>query len=77
MSFTKSSVQVELDRFFKSYTHSPESFETISRSAFTQSRKKLLPSAFIELAEEQLKYFQINAPHKKNMERLSFSCHRW
>lgn len=65
MSFTKSSVQVELDRFYKSYSQSPESFETISRSAFTQSRKKLLPSAFIQLAEEQLSYFQKNAPHQK------------
>lgn len=65
MSFTKSSVQVELDRFFKSLSHSPEDFESISRSAFTQSRRKLLPSAFVELADEQLAYFQANAPHKK------------
>lgn len=65
MSFTTSSVQVELDRFYKSYTQSPESFETISRSAFTQSRKKLLPSAFIQLADEQLAYFKTHAPHQK------------
>lgn len=66
MSFTKYSVQTELDRFFKSLTQSNESFETISKSAFTQSRKKLLPSAFIELYEEQLKYFEKNAPHKQS-----------
>lgn len=65
MSFTKSSIQVELDRFYKSLLHSPDSFDTISKSAFTQSRKKLLPKAFIELRDEQLTYFQANAPHIK------------
>ncbi|MBK7958892.1 MAG: transposase [Bacteroidetes bacterium] len=65
MSFSKSSVQVELDRFLKSLKESPFSFETISRSAFTQSRKKLHPSAFIELASEQLNSFQSKAPNKK------------
>lgn len=68
MSFTKSSVQVELDRFYKSLTQDSSEFETISRSAFTQSRKKLLPSAFIELTQEQLSYFQTYAPHKKTWE---------
>jgi hypothetical protein len=66
MSFTKYAVQTELDRFFKSLTQSDEPFETISKSAFTQSRKKLLPSAFIELYEEQLTYFEQNAPHKQS-----------
>jgi hypothetical protein len=42
MSLTKSSVQVELDRFYKSLTRDSSDFETITRSAFTQSRKKLL-----------------------------------
>lgn len=65
MSFTRSSVQVELDRFYKSLSQGSADFETISKSAFTQSRKKLLPSAFIELTQEQLSYFQNNAPHQK------------
>ena len=63
MSFTRYAVQTELDRFFKQLTQSDTSFETISKSAFTQSRTKLLPSAFIELYQGQLKYFQEKAPH--------------
>lgn len=64
MSFTRPSVQTELDRFFKSLSDSP-SFETISKSAFTQSRKKLRPEAFVELNRNQLDYFSKHAPEKK------------
>ena len=39
MGFTRPSVQTELDRFFKSLAKSPESFETISKSAFTQAQR--------------------------------------
>jgi len=66
MSFTKSGVQAELDRFFKAVSKSPSSFDSISKSAFTQSRRKLKPEAFIELAKVQLDYFEENAPYKKN-----------
>lgn len=66
MSFTKTGVQAELDRFFKAVSKSPHSFDSISKSAFTQSRRKLKPEAFIELAKVQLDYFEENAPYKKN-----------
>jgi hypothetical protein len=66
LSFSRPSVQIELDRFSKALSDSPESFETISKSAFTQSRKKLKPEAFIELAKAQLQYFQDHAPSKRN-----------
>jgi hypothetical protein len=65
MSFTRPSVQTELDRFFKLISKSPNSFESITKSAFTQSRKKLNPEAFIELSKSQLEYFNKNAPYKK------------
>lgn len=65
MSLTRPSVQTELDRFFKAISKSPTSFESISKSAFTQSRRKLKPEAFIELARTQLSYFEKNAPFKK------------
>lgn len=65
MSFGKSSIQVELDRFYKTLFDSSSSISSISKSAFTQSRKKLLPEAFVELADEQLKYFANNAPNNK------------
>ena len=66
MSFTRPSVQTELDRFFKSLSKSADSFESISKSAFTQARRKLKPEAFIELTQSQLSYFQQHAPYKKN-----------
>lgn len=66
MSFTRPSIQTELDRFFKNISKSPDSFESISKSAFCQARKKLKPEAFIELYKSQLSYFQNHAPYKKN-----------
>lgn len=66
MGFTRPSVQTELDRFYKTLSKSPASFESLSKSAFTQARKKLKPEAFIELAKEQLGYFHKNAPYQKS-----------
>ena len=65
MSFGKSSIQVEVDRFYRTLFQSSNNLTSISKSAFTQSRKKLLPEAFIELADEQLTYFSDNAPNNK------------
>ncbi len=66
MSFTRPSVKTELDRFFKALSQSPDSFETISKSAFSQARKKLKADAFEVLRKEQLTYFNNNAPYKKS-----------
>ncbi len=43
MGFTRPSVKTELDRFYKALAKSPDSFNSISKSAFSQSRKKLKP----------------------------------
>lgn len=66
MGFTRPSVQTELDRFYKALATSPDCFESISKSAFTQARKNLKPEAFIELAQSQLSYFTEHAPYKKD-----------
>lgn len=66
MGFTRPSVQTELDRFYKAISKSPTSFESVSKSAFTQSRKKLKAQAFIELSNDQLTYFKENAPYQKD-----------
>lgn len=66
MGFTRPSVQTELDRFYKAISKSPTSFESVSKSAFTQSRKKLKPEAFIDLSNQQLTYFKENAPYQKD-----------
>jgi hypothetical protein len=65
MGFTRPSIQAELDRFYKALAQSPDCFDSISKSAFTQARQKLKPEAFIELTQIQLSYFQENAPYKK------------
>ena len=65
MSLNRTSVQVGLDSFFKSMTTTVDSFETMTKSAFTLSRKKLLPNAFIELRNIALAYFTTHAPHQK------------
>lgn len=65
ISFTRPSVQTELDRFYKSLSKSSVNFESVSKSAFTQSRKKLKPEAFIELSNNQLEYFKEHAPSQK------------
>ncbi len=64
IGFTRSSVQTELDRFYKAISKS-SSFDSISKSAFTQSSKKLKPKAFIELSKQQLDYFKDNAHNQK------------
>lgn len=66
IGFTRPSVQTELDRFYKAISKSSTSFESISKSAFTQSRKKLRPEVFVELADQQLTYFKEHAPCKKD-----------
>lgn len=66
MNFSRAGLQTEIDRFFKSTSLSINSFESISKSAFSQSRQKLKHEAFIELYKSQLNHFDINAPHKKS-----------
>ncbi len=66
MGFGRASVQTELDRFYKALSKSPTSFDSVSKSAFTQSRKNLNPEAFIGLSKEQLNFFYKNAPYQKH-----------
>ena len=66
IGFTRPSVQTELDRFFKSLSKSSShSFDSISKSAFTQSRRKLKPEAFIELNRSQLSFYKSEAVNQK------------
>lgn len=65
VSFTRPGIQTEIDRFFKSLSESVE-FETITKSAFSQSRKKLKFEAFAELSKLQLSFFNSNAPKPTN-----------
>lgn len=65
MSFSRTSVQTELDRFSKSLFHNANCFDLISKSAFTQARKKVSDDVFKDLANQQLSYFKKHAPHQR------------
>lgn len=69
IGFTRPGVQSELDRFFKALSKHSSSFDSISKSAFTQSRRKLKPEAFIELNHNQVEYFESHAPEQKRWKK--------
>lgn len=62
----QSSLQRELDRFFKQYNDSMITEQFVSKSAFTQARKKISHEAFIELNDIAVKHFYEN-----------YKCHKW
>lgn len=49
LSSIQSSLQRELDRFFRQYNDSQITEQFVSKSAFSQARKKINPEAFREL----------------------------
>ncbi len=60
ISSLQSSIQRELDRFFKTYNNKllPERF--ISQGAFSQARLKIRPEAFVELRNDTIEHFYSN-----------------
>jgi hypothetical protein len=58
----KSSLEVELNNFFKHINGSDIACPEVSDSAFCQARKKLKYEAFIELNQEQVTFFYHNFP---------------
>jgi len=65
INLLKSSIQNELDRFFKTINHSELPERVVTNSAFTQARKKLSHKAFIELNQAQVKYFYNNVNYNR------------
>jgi len=65
INLLKSSIQNELDRFFKTINHSELPERIVTNSAFTQARKKLSHKAFIELNQAQVKYFYNNVNYNR------------
>jgi len=66
MRLCRPSIQSELDRFFRAVSREPERFSSVSKSAFSQARKKLGADAFVRLAEGQLDHFERHAPHRRD-----------
>lgn len=65
LGLSRVGIQTELDRFFKARNSLSGHITTITKSAFTQARKKLKPEAFIATNKEILKEFYENATKNK------------
>lgn len=61
----KSSLQTELDNFFKVVHHKELPENEVTKSAFSQARQKLKHQAFIELNHDQVDFFYRNFEYKK------------
>lgn len=61
----KSSLQTELDNFFKILHHKELPSNEVTKSAFSQARKKLGYQAFEELNHDQVEFFYSNFEYEK------------
>ena len=59
----KSSLQRELDSFYKEITGGDFNIRQVTKGAFTQARAKLNPEAFVELNENVNQTFYEEAPY--------------
>ncbi len=66
----KSGLQREMDKFFKELSNADFNIREITKSAFTKSRKKLKPEAFLELNDFVNNEFYEDAPY------LGYNNHR-
>lgn len=65
INLLKSSIQNELDKFYKIISGNELPERQITNSAFCQARKKLSHKAFEELNKEQTKYFYDNVNYNR------------
>lgn len=65
INLIKGSLQIELDNFFKTILHLELPFRKVTKSAFSQARKKLDHKAFIELDKDQVNYFYQHCTYNK------------
>lgn len=61
----QSSIQRELDRFFRSYNDNEITEQFATQSAFSQARVKINPNAFVELNNDCVDHFYSNYSIKK------------
>ena len=69
----KSSLQRELDYFYRGTTQSEFDIRYVTKGAFSQARSKLKPSAFVEMTDNVVQTFYSGVPYKlwKGMRLLS------
>ncbi len=68
------SLQRELNIFYKETERSDFLIQKVTKSAFSQSRQKLKPEAFIELSDDCLEMFYNKAPYYKWKNHRLLSC---
>lgn len=61
----QSSIQRELDRFFKAYNNLELAVRFVTQSAFTQARSKIKHELFIELRNDVVEHFYSHYDYKK------------
>lgn len=64
LNLVKRSLQDELDEFFNLSRGEVVATQVVSKSAFSQARKKLKAEAFIELNTVQVDYFYTHFPYR-------------
>lgn len=64
MNMLKRSLQDELDELFRQFNDEPVARRVVTKSAFTQARKKLKHDAFVELNREQVTFFYNQFDHE-------------
>lgn len=65
LNLVKRALQDELDEFFKLESGEDVAARTVTKSAFSQARKKLHAGAFIDLNTVQVDYFYDHFPYRK------------
>ena len=65
LNLVKRALQDELDEFFKLASGEVVAARTVTKSAFSQARKKLHAGAFIDLNTVQVDYFYDHFPYRK------------
>jgi hypothetical protein len=65
ISSIQSSLQRELDRFFKKLNESDLTEQFVTKSAFSQARKKIDPEAFRELSQKTVNHFYSHYKYHK------------
>jgi hypothetical protein len=65
LNFLKGALQRELDEFFQIVQQSEVAERVVGKSAFCAARKKLKPSAFVELNDHLLRHWSRRAPVRR------------
>ena len=64
INLVKGSIQDELDHFFKVLADVPLPERVVTKSAFSQARRKIIHTALVELNRQLVDFFYANFSHQ-------------